>query len=423
MVYRQLEDFLCHVKPLLEALSFAVQITSNSNTVVYSNKMYQTMVQRSGKENVSDSTKIVIENNVVGNIIIYHDVSEVTRLRKELDKLNQKIRKIESKHTFRDIVGSNPVLIDTIRVAKGVAVTNATVLLRGESGTGKEIFATAIHNSSPRRHERIIKVNCSAIPEALLESELFGYSEGSFTGAIRGGKKGLFQEAHHGTLFLDEVGDIPPSIQVKLLRVLQEKEVTPIGASNPVKVDVRIICATNKPLEQMIEEGRYREDLYYRLNVFPLFLPPLRERVEDIEAIVHYMLNQYNELYNRHVETLEKKAVEFLQQQPWKGNVRELENILSRTLIQMGEDDHLLKKSDLILALGRGNLSRESVVSKDRVDLFSGNIKLGEALETTERSCILNAIERNHGDKNVAAYELGIPLRTLYYKCTKLGIV
>lgn len=423
MVYHQLENFISNAKPILESLSFAVQITGNSNNVVYSNKMYQTMVQRSGKEVVSDSSKILIENKVVGNIIIYHDVSEVTRLRKELDKVNQKIRKIESKHTFRDIIGSNPVLMDTIRVAKGASITNATIMLRGESGTGKEIFATAIHNTSPRRHERIIKVNCSAIPEALFESELFGYSEGSFTGAMRGGKKGLFQEAHHGTLFLDEVGDIPPSMQVKLLRVLQEKEVTPIGASNPVKVDVRIICATNKPLEQMVEEGQYREDLYYRLNVFPLFLPPLRERVEDIESIVQYMLNQYNELYNRHVERLEENAVEFLQQQPWKGNVRELENIISRTMIQMSEDDHLLKKSDLILSLGQGTFSREAAMSKNNANSFSGNIKLGDALEMTERNFILNAIEKNHGDKNAAAYELGIPLRTLYYKCNKHNIV
>jgi len=417
-----LTRFISSVKPLLDALSFAFQITDIAGNVTYSNKMYQIMLHRSGKEIVADSSEIICEKKKIGTITVYHDVSEVARLRKELDKLNQKLRKIESKLTFKDIIGNNPTLLDTIRIAKGAAITNATIMLRGESGTGKEIFATAIHNASPRRHERFIKVNCSAIPEALLESELFGYSEGSFTGALRGGKKGLFQEAHHGTLFLDEIGDLPLSMQAKLLRVLQEKEITPIGSFDSIKVDVRIICATNKSLENMIDQGLYREDLYYRLNVFPLHLPPLRERVDDIEAIVQYMLNQYNELYSRHVEQIDEKAVEFLKHQPWKGNVRELENIISRALIQMTESETLLQKSDLILALSKGNTSGNACCPIGTQIVFSGKVKLKDALDVAERNCILSAIERNNGDKNTAAYELGIPLRTLYYKCNKLKI-
>jgi transcriptional regulator with PAS, ATPase and Fis domain len=316
-----------------------------------------------------------------------------------------------------------------IRIAGGAAATPATIMIRGESGTGKEIVAHAIHNSSNRRYENFVKVNCTSLPEELIESELFGYEGGAFTGALRGGKKGLFREAHRGTLFLDEIGDISLRMQMKLLRVLQEKEIMPVGAADVIKVDVRVICATNKNLEEMIDDGRFREDLYYRLNVFPLFIPPLRERLEDIGDISRYLVNRYNELYNRNVRETEAAAIEILMGQKWKGNVRELENVLSRTMINMEEDETILKRSHLLATLGAdadaGRNPAKAGLSqrvRDEVIPASVAVRLSEALEEAEKDCISAALERNDGNKTGAAYELGVSLRTLYYKCNKLGL-
>ncbi len=298
-------------------------------------------------------------------------------------------------------------------------MTPATIMIRGESGTGKEIFANAIHNSSPRRNEKFVKINCASLPEELLESELFGYCEGAFTGARRGGKKVLFQEADKGTLFLDEIGDVSPRMQVKLLRALQEKEVLPVGSLDVVKVDVRIICATNKPLEDMIEEGTFREDLYYRLNVFPLYIPPLRERKEDIRYIIMYLLNQYNEFYNRNITRIEDEAVILLEKQEWRGNVRELENVISRALINMDVEAESITKNDIDLALNGENKVKHTKNTDDFENLPQD---INEAVQLVEKYCIEKAMKKHQGNKNKVAVELGIPLRTLYYKCKKIGI-
>ena len=241
------------------------------------------MRKRGNVEFVSDRKNIGVENYEIGMVTVYHDISEINRLKKELDRVNQKLRKAEVKYTFKDIIGKNPDLLKVIETAKVAAMTPATIMIRGESGTGKEIMANAIHNTSKRRNEKFVKINCSSIPEELLESELFGYKEGALTGARRGGKKGLFQEADGGTLFLDEIGDISPKMQVKILRTLQEREIMPVGSTEAVPVDVRIISATNKNLEEMVSDGQFREDLHYRLNVFPLFIPPLRQRKNDMK--------------------------------------------------------------------------------------------------------------------------------------------
>ena len=409
-------------KPVLVSVPNAIRVLDGDGQAVFENKQYENMLRRSKQEIVSDTCAVICEGKSVGSVTAYHDISEINRLRQELEKVNRELRKIQTKYTFKDIIGSDPTLMYTIKIAQGAAITNATVMIRGESGVGKEIFAHAIHNTSSRRHENFVKVNCTSLPEALMESELFGYTGGAFTGALRSGKKGLFQAAHRGTLFLDEIGDISMSMQVKLLRVLQEKEFTPVGSTNPIRVDVRIICATNKPLEEMLEAGTFREDLYYRLNVFPLYIPPLRERRGDIEAIVFFLLSQYNELYRRNVKEAEPSAIELLKSQCWKGNIRELENVLSRTLINMGEDETLLRKGYLISMLDSVKTADASDARMPARENREIVVKLSEAVEETERICIQAAISRNEGDKNKAAYELGLPLRTLYYKCKKLGI-
>ncbi|MEE0741162.1 MAG: sigma 54-interacting transcriptional regulator [Emergencia sp.] len=405
--------------PVLEAMAEAISITDTDGNQVYKNQLYERMISRGNTEIVADEKDVVFDQEVLGKVTVYHDISEINRLKRELDKLNQKLRKVEVKYTFKDIIGKDPEMQRMLKTAQVAAATPATIMLRGESGTGKEIIANAIHNASKRRNEKFIKINCSSIPEELLESELFGYKEGAFTGARRGGKKGLFQEADGGTLFLDEIGDVSSKMQVKLLRVLQEKEIMPVGSTEAIDVDVRIICATNKPLEEMIERGEFREDLYYRLNVFPLFIPPLRERKEDIGLISQYLLNQYNEFYDRSVNMIEPEAVELLKTSDWPGNVRELENVLSRALINLNEKEEKLSVEDVEGALRGQDKPRSKKNDALQMD-FPEN--LNDAIKETEKYCLLRAIKRHDGDKNKAANDLGIPLRTLYYKCKNLGI-
>lgn len=423
MAWSKIQEVLPDAAPLFDAVADAVCIENEEGKVIYSNPAYQKMIKRSSTELVADTREIVMEGRCVGKVIVYHDISEVNRLKRELDRVNQKLRKVQVKYSFKDIIGRDPKLLKVINTAKVAAMTPATIMLRGESGTGKEIFANAIHNSSPRRNEKFIKINCSSLPEELLESELFGYRDGAFTGARRGGKKGLFQEADKGTLFLDEIGDVSPRMQVKLLRVLQEKEVMPVGSAESIPVDVRIICATNKPLEEMIENGQFREDLYYRLNVFPLFIPPLRQRKDDIGLIVEYLLNKYNEFYERNITQIEDGAVDLLKEKEWHGNVRELENVLSRILINTAADETVLRKSDVIWALSgdeRKHVRTQSTEAAVLAEQLPENIN--EAVAVTERRCIEHALAVSSGDKNKAAYMLNIPVRTLYYKCKKYDI-
>lgn len=424
-------------RPVLDATNDAMTITDINGNMLYKNEAYRRMMKRGSTEFVSDrrdirDCKTLSGNSTasnrgesIGNVTIYHDVSEVNRLKRELDRVNQKLRKAEVKYTFKDIIGKNPELLKVIETAKVAAMTPATILIRGESGTGKEIMANAIHNTSKRRNEKFVKINCSSIPEELLESELFGYKEGAFTGARRGGKKGLFQEADGGTLFLDEIGDVSPKMQVKLLRSLQEREIMPVGSTETIPVDVRVISATNKNLEEMVEDGEFREDLYYRLNVFPLYIPPLRKRKEDMEAIVLYLLNKYDSFYDRQVTSVDQQAVELLQKKDWPGNIRELENVISRALINLDVQAQNLSVEDIAEALGGKEIRRkqtnaDSEENEMNLELLPQN--LSDALKIVERQLIEKTLTKADGDKNRAAAELQVPLRTLYYKCKTLGI-
>ena len=251
------------------------------------------------------------------------------RLAKEKLYLEEEIR---TEHNFEEIVGESAALRRVLKEVETVAPTDSTVLIRGETGTGKELIARALHELSPRRERTFVKINCAAIPTGLLESELFGHEKGAFTGAIMQ-KIGRFELAHEGTLFLDEVGDIPPELQPKLLRVLQEQEFERLGSTRTVRVDVRLVAATNRDLAQMAANGQFRNDLYYRLNVFPVVLPPLRERRDDIPRLVRHFAQKVARRMGRRIETIPAEAMDALVQYPWPGNIRELENVIERAVI------------------------------------------------------------------------------------------
>ena len=288
-----------------------------------------------------------------------------------------------------------------------VAPTKATVILRGESGTGKELIASAIHYMSPRSKYPFIKFNCASIPEGLLESELFGHERGAFTGAISS-RKGRFELADKGTIFLDEVGDLPLTLQPKILRVLQEREFEPVGGEKTIKVDVRIITATSRDLEHYVSQGKFREDLYYRLNVIPVFLPPLRERSEDITTLIEYFLAKFNSEHNRSVHP-DKNALQILLNYDWPGNVRELENTIERLVIMSTSD--IFAPSDLPDSL-----------SVRRLKVLNKSVSLITNIGEIEKINIRDALEKSGWVQAKAAKLLGITPRQIGYKIKKYGL-
>lgn len=366
------------------------------------------------REVVVNVAPIVVGGELRGSVGVIHDVSELTRLSEELDRVRQLVRRLEAKYTFEEIVAISPAMRNAVEQACRAAETPVTVLLRGESGTGKELFAHAIHNASRRAQGPLVRVNCAALSESLLESQLFGYVEGAFTGARRGGRLGLFEEAAGGTIFLDEVGLMPLSLQGKLLRVLQERELVRVGDTRPVRVDVRVIAATNTQLEAAVAVGHFREDLYYRLNVLPIFIPPLRQRREDLPRLVSHLLRKLNEEYGRSVERISPPALQELAAYPWPGNVRELENVLGRAMINMPypnstmETAHLPPLEGLVSAgPSRGGPADVST--------------LRQAVEKAERQAVSQALAAAGGNKALAARLLDIAPRTLYYKLERLS--
>src|SRR5699024_7737546 len=287
-----------------------------------------------------------------GSVAVIHDISNIEQLTSELKRAQQMIRELEATYTFDDIIGESEEIKLAINQAKMAATTPATVLLRGASGTGKELFAHAIHNASDRKHNKFIRVNCAALAESVLESELFGYEGGAFTGAKSEGKKGLFEVANDGSIFLDEIGELSLTTQAKLLRVLQEKEIVRVGGTTPIPIDVRIIAATNANLEKKITEKTFREDLYYRLNRLPIYIPSLEERISDLPYLVQFIISKVNQLYGRTVQSISKTALNKLQAYSWPGNIRALENIISRAFIFMDisdrtiEYDHIMDRTE-----------------------------------------------------------------------------
>lgn len=363
------------------------------------------------KDVIVNVTPLLVKGKFKGSVGVIHDISEIERLARELEDARRLLRYVKAKYTFDDIAGSSPLMKIAKEQARKVSRTRATVLLNGQSGTGKELFAHAIHNSSDRRDANFISVNCAALPETLLESELFGYVEGAFTGAIRGGKKGLLQEANGGTVFLDEVGKMNLSVQSKFLRFLQDHEIKPVGGNKSVKLDVRIIAATNLELDKLVEEGRFLSDLYYRLNVVPIVIPALKNHLEDIPEIVHTIIMRLNQEYGRMVERIEPAALNLLQKHDWPGNVRELENVIGRAIINMEPDEHIIKTS---------HLQGLSVVSERRDLLPEGDLE--KMMSDYEKRVIVAALDKNDWNKTATAKELGISIRNLYYKIERYGI-
>ncbi len=324
----------------------------------------------------------------------------------EKEKENLK-RELKERYSIDNIIGQSDRMQEVFAAVHRVAPTKATVILRGESGTGKELIARALHYMSPRNKGPFIKFNCASIPEGLLESELFGHEKGAFTGAIFS-RKGRFELANKGTIFLDEVGDLPLMLQPKILRVLQEREFEPVGSEKTIKVDVRLITATSRDLESLVSQGKFREDLYYRLNVIPIFLPPLREREEDIPALIEYFLTKFNNEHNRSVH-LDKNALQVLMNYEWPGNVRELENTVERLVIMSTSD--IIAPPDLPDAL-----------SVRRLKGLSKAVSLITNIEEIEKINIREALEKTGWVQARAAKLLGITPRQIGYKIKKYGL-
>ncbi len=323
---------------------------------------------------------------------------------------------VEGRYNFDGIIGKSEKMKEIFEKVKIVSQTDSTVLLFGESGTGKELIANAIHYNSPRKDGPFIKISCAAVPETLLEAELFGYERGAFTGAVKQ-KKGRFELANRGTLFLDEIGEMSLTIQVKLLRVLQEKEFDRLGGIETLSADVRIICATQRDLKKEVQKGTFREDLYYRLNVVPITLPPLRERKDDILLLANHFLKYFSELYKKTVRNFSIEAKELLLRYPFPGNVRELENSVERAVVLgKGED---IQPWDLAEDVNSGmGTDYVKVIQK-----IQNHENLSKALKEFEKRYITRVLEETKGNKSLAAKLLGVSRKTLWEKCKVLDII
>jgi PAS domain S-box-containing protein len=374
-------------------------------------------VGASKREVIVNVAPIIVKGKLKGSVGVIHDMSEIKTLNRELNRARQIIRTLEAKYTFEDIIGSSEEMTLAIEQAKLGAKTPATVLLRGESGTGKELFAHAIHNASDRKYNKFVRVNCAAISESLLESELFGYEEGAFSGAKRGGKSGYFEEANNGSIFLDEIGELSANTQAKLLRVLQENEITRVGGTKPISINVRIIAATHVNLEKGIAKGSFREDLYYRLNRMPIHIPPLRNRKEEIPVLCGRLIQKINRDYGRNVEGVTQPAIHKLMHYDWPGNVRELENILGRAMIFMNYNETFINVHHLpdLRPTKTDNEPRivvhNQIVQQDR--------SLSEMIEEYEVEIIQQTLNNLNGNKTATAKALGLSVRNLYYKLEK----
>ncbi len=322
---------------------------------------------------------------------------------------------LEERYTFANIVGKSPRMQAIFSLVRRIARTTSTALIHGESGTGKELIARAIHFSSPRASRRFLSINCGAMPENLLESELFGHERGAFTGAVKE-KKGLFHEAHQGTLFLDEIGEMPTGMQVKLLRVLQEKTVRKVGATREEEVDVRIIAATNQDLEKTIAAGTFREDLYYRINVIPIRLPPLRQRREDIPLLVSFFLAKFAGEMEIEAPRISVEAMRALEEHDWPGNVRELENVIERALALVTAD--VVTAEDLPPEV-RNRTRPDATIAT----LPSDGLDLEEYLDGLRRELMSQALDRAEGVQTRAAETLGMTFRSFRYYARKLGLI
>ncbi len=328
-------------------------------------------------------------------------------LRRRVDELE---RQLDSRFGFEGIIGSSPRMHEIVQRLQQIAPTDVSVLILGESGTGKELVAKAIHNNSRRKDKVLVPLNCAALSEGILESELFGHEKGAFTGASYT-RKGRFEHADGGSLFLDEIGDIPLETQVKLLRVLEERQVTRIGSNEPIEVDVRVIAATHRDLQERIEQGLFREDLYYRLNVVTVEVPPLRERAMDIGPLVNHFIAEYSRIHAKNIDGISHEALRILTRHTWKGNVRELKNAIESMVVQARSS-----------ALGIEDIPPRIHPVDDPGGRSHGVIAVGTTIQEMERILIQNTLEAINGNRKEAASLLGIGERTLYRKIKEYGL-
>jgi len=431
------EGIAKQLQSIINYIQDNVVVIDREGYVLYNNHKFSELLK--GEFNIEDPKKVQIAISDYGERIIIDDLTQFNlRINHISKKVLGEIKDIHNGETidrviiFRDmkrvhktfyeqtegknlldfnsIIGESKEALKVKSRAKKIAAGHASVMVTGESGTGKELFARAIHNESPRRKGPFIAINCGAIPDTLLESELFGYVPGAFSGASKSGKIGKFELANKGTIFLDEIGDMPLHLQVKLLRVLQEKVVIPIGSNKPVQVDVRVISATNKDLDTMVRNGEFREDLFYRLNVIPIEIPPLRKRTEDIPIMINYFLEKYCRYYSINTPKIAVEAMELLNNYRWQGNVRELENTIEY-IVNVIQEGRVVELNHL----------------PPRITEYEKNIEICEDLniEKVEKQLILKAI-REYGssteDKKKVAKALGISLATLYRKMEKYNI-
>lgn len=353
-------------------------------------------------------TPVIVNETISGTVIMMTDVTQVQKLEEQIRRtLSEK--GLRAKYTFDDILHESEIMNKTIETAKRYAVSESNVILVGETGTGKELFAQSIHNASNRRKGPFVAINCAALPENLLESELFGYVEGAFTGTAKGGKMGLFEQAHGGTLFLDEIGEISMAIQTRLLRAIQEREIRRIGDNKVISVDVRIISATNKSIHQLADNGLFRRDLVYRLDVLRIFLPPLRQREQDIQMLFLRLLKQMGREQNRPVPRIRPGDLEILGEYPFTGNVRELHNVVER--VWALRDGDVITRADLAAAVDPPDL-----------DLESGKESAVEMYLPDEKTMIRQALAQCRGNQTRAARLLGIDRSTLWRKMKKYGL-
>lgn len=389
--------------------------------VVKTGKEEEAQLQKIGnKYMIATRTPLFINEEIQGAVgkVLFKNVKELDFLYKKFSKVQKELeaykeqlqQKTSARYTFADIVGNSDGIMEAKKLSKKAALTDSNVLLIGESGTGKELFAHSIHKNSNRNYGPFVKVNCAAIPSDLLESELFGYEGGAFTGAKKEGKMGKFELADGGTIFLDEIGDMPLHMQVKLLRVLQEREVERVGAVSPKNIDIRIIAATNQDLDGMVKEGKFRADLYYRLNVVTIKIPSLRERKDDIILLSKFLCDKISKKLNREKCIVSDEALEYLKNYRWEGNVRQLENAIERAINIMESASSLLLPK---------HLPKEIT----GVEIDTNISKLEDVIWQAERNAIINAIKICKGNKQKAAKELGVSRTTLYEKINKYKIL
>ena len=374
-----------------------------------------------GQQVIASRLPIIKDNKIIGAIgkVIFKDITDfydmskkIITMEKEIKYYKDQLKKQKSaKYSFSNIIGESKSLMEVKNICQRAAMSDSNVLIMGESGTGKELFAHAIHNASDRASGPFVKINCAAIPSELLESELFGYEGGAFTGAKKEGKVGKFELANGGSIFLDEIGDMPLQMQVKLLRVLQEREIERIGSTKTRPINARIISATNKNLEEEVKSGNFREDLYYRLNVMSVNIEPLRKRKDDIRPLAKALVKKLSSQMGVHVDSISEKAMAALEAYDWPGNIRELENVIERS-INLLDSDRIIKVSTLPV----------HITQSHKTHVYIAGSTLKEQLYDVEKSIILECLNENQGNKQKTANDLDMSRTSLYQKLKSYGI-